>query len=818
MVVLVGALLCLPLPEALTPTGTASAAAEPDPLRLTGTITWSYTFTETDGNPTSSLNYRESSASMSGTLVASLMRGQTQYYDPGSNSYLDLPTWLDDGTSRITGTATRHSFSARNGGSPANSGTCTIDSAASLSGVRWTELRDDAIAAGWMTLQGSFFGFTVFPGSWPYDPGATRTNLRLNPSEVPVGSGATFTAVPSGSSPPPCPDSALGVPIIPPAGADPSNGPAIAGTVQDLGAGIPLVDFHTLPQFADYVQEYTSSNGPYSAHAHLSVEGVLSVDEGADLAVTVSDAPDPAAVGENLTYTVTVRNNGPWDASDVTVSDAPPAGLTLVSATPSQGAPCAGTTQVSCALGSLQAQHNAAVTIVGRPTPAQAGRTITNVANVTAAQRDPDGANNSARTDTFVSVPLWVSLVDFDSAPFAHDIDVVRDQLAPAAHQTIDAFAEACPTSHDRVEWKDCNTDGLAGVTEKNWPVAYVRGSPIVVKEARFKVGAGASLSDVKVTGTVASLGLRFEQQGVSQTGDELVLHDVVSTGTLPDSVGFIPNLRIQWRVEVNGHELDAGTSSHPVYTLLRPPQGTLYLNLVDFTSRDASGMTTEPDVAAAIWDEFTDRSVERRELDPQSGQVRGTGVPFEYWTPGWTVESAIDGSYFSACPTTLNLLTTGVGRCAAWAVFLQNALAVHGIDGRSVTAGKLPGFPTGPAGAQYMLVKTWTFGTPTGIGDFPYLMKLKKDATGKLVKVKADFQDAAGVAGQGRADPNPPGWFVVGDHAVVTYAGRIYDPAYGTGPFSSIDEWARASLDGYARVTKVKPDEFKVEAHRGVP
>src|SRR4029453_1712857 len=57
----------------------------------------------------------------------------------------------------------------------------------------------------------------------------------------------------------------------------------------------------------------------------------------ADLAVikTVSNATPN--VGDTVTFTVIVTNNGPDSATNVTVNDLLPAGLTFVSATPSQG-------------------------------------------------------------------------------------------------------------------------------------------------------------------------------------------------------------------------------------------------------------------------------------------------------------------------------------------------------------------------------------------------------------------------------------------------------------------------------------------------
>lgn len=57
----------------------------------------------------------------------------------------------------------------------------------------------------------------------------------------------------------------------------------------------------------------------------------------ADLQISKSVNSSSITCGQSLTYTITVTNNGPGDAGNITVSDILPAGLLFISASPSQG-------------------------------------------------------------------------------------------------------------------------------------------------------------------------------------------------------------------------------------------------------------------------------------------------------------------------------------------------------------------------------------------------------------------------------------------------------------------------------------------------
>jgi uncharacterized repeat protein (TIGR01451 family) len=122
----------------------------------------------------------------------------------------------------------------------------------------------------------------------------------------------------------------------------------------------------------------------------------------ADLAVTATDTPDPAAAGSNLTYTVTVTNAGPSAAENVRVVVSPPAGaVSFVSATASQGS-CTTLTAAECALGAMAAGASVTATVVVRASAA--GSLVASVSAASLTQ-DPDTANNAVSVTTTVTSP-----------------------------------------------------------------------------------------------------------------------------------------------------------------------------------------------------------------------------------------------------------------------------------------------------------------------------------------------------------------------------------------------------------------------------
>jgi len=127
----------------------------------------------------------------------------------------------------------------------------------------------------------------------------------------------------------------------------------------------------------------------------------------ADLAITKTDSPDPVITGNDLTYTVTVNNNGPDTATSVTVTDNLPAETTFVSCSSTGGGVCGGSgNNRTVTFASLASGQSETITFVANVSCSVAdGTAISNTASVSSFTPDPDVANNSATASTTASNP-----------------------------------------------------------------------------------------------------------------------------------------------------------------------------------------------------------------------------------------------------------------------------------------------------------------------------------------------------------------------------------------------------------------------------
>ena len=108
-------------------------------------------------------------------------------------------------------------------------------------------------------------------------------------------------------------------------------------------------------------------------------------------------------VGGNLTYTLTIHNNGPSTGTNVTVADSLPATVQYLSSTSTQGS-CTGSGQiVRCTIGTMVSGATVVVTISVK---ALEPGSILNTATVVGAEIETNTANNTASAPTLVVAPF----------------------------------------------------------------------------------------------------------------------------------------------------------------------------------------------------------------------------------------------------------------------------------------------------------------------------------------------------------------------------------------------------------------------------
>ena len=131
-----------------------------------------------------------------------------------------------------------------------------------------------------------------------------------------------------------------------------------------------------------------------------------------DLAVTDVTGATTPPLGSTVTFTVTATNNGPDDATGVTVQDALPSGLTYVSSTGGSYDSSSGAWTVSALANGM----TSALTIVARVT--RTGM-MTTTATISGDQSDPVSGNNTAHASVTgqPSADLFVTSVDAVPSP-----------------------------------------------------------------------------------------------------------------------------------------------------------------------------------------------------------------------------------------------------------------------------------------------------------------------------------------------------------------------------------------------------------------
>ncbi len=201
-----------------------------------------------------------------------------------------------------------------------------------------------------------------------------------------------------------------------------SAGPVIATagttyTISETAASGSMSDYAVSYSCVDTANGnalVTSGTGPslqltYPTTSSPSVVCTFATSPKADLALTDTASAPSVAAGGQVTFAEQVANDGPDGATGVELTDSLPAGLTVVSATASQGS-CDTTGGVNCALGGIANGATAQVVIVANVSAGASAGSVSDAASVTANETDPVTANNTAGATIQITLaPVTIS-------------------------------------------------------------------------------------------------------------------------------------------------------------------------------------------------------------------------------------------------------------------------------------------------------------------------------------------------------------------------------------------------------------------------
>lgn len=142
----------------------------------------------------------------------------------------------------------------------------------------------------------------------------------------------------------------------------------------------------------------------YSKYKNVTIPGGGGSTPAANLLVTKSSDKSTAGVGDTVTYTITVKNEGPSTAKNVKVLDTLPSTLDFISASTSVGSYATSTSLWT--IGELLNGSTTVLAIEVKVKTGTEGQKISNTAVVSSDVSDPDTINNTSVVDVNVNVPV----------------------------------------------------------------------------------------------------------------------------------------------------------------------------------------------------------------------------------------------------------------------------------------------------------------------------------------------------------------------------------------------------------------------------
>jgi uncharacterized repeat protein (TIGR01451 family) len=312
----------------------------------------------------------------------------------------------------------------------------------------------------------------------------------------------------------------------------------------------------------------------------------LTLERFGDVQVMQMAEPSPVAVGSNLTFFVTVTNQGPADVTGVQMTNILPATVTFVSVSSTAGQCTNNGGQIECALGQMTNGQSATVSISVIPNVLGA---ITNQAFASANELDFSTNNNTSRNEVIVKrvndlvlsasaapEPLALgqqlthSLVVSNRGPHAATDVLLRHELPPnLVFAGASASQGACTNDGTVVLCSLGTINPGAGVTLSIFANPTEVGgvttrSTVSAYEIDLNPADNARLVPSTI-GQIPTFTLQPESQAIAVLSN--VSFTVAVTGTAP--------ITLQWLF--NGAPIPGATSTTLSIASLRPSHAGIY-------------------------------------------------------------------------------------------------------------------------------------------------------------------------------------------------------------------------------------------------
>ncbi len=291
-------------------------------------------------------------------------------------------------------------------------------------------------------------------------------------------------------------------------------------------------------------------------------------------------------------------------------------------------------------------------------------------------------------------------------------------------------------------------------------PLCYVRATAMVVK-ATFAVSKPpAAVETVVIIGTAKDPEVEFRGTVTVEPGATTATATLQAADALPDEVSFFDPLEIEWTADAAGEgPQPAGKTKHVLYLTLDFPKmrpfTNVYWTILDVSCREGKGTTTGRALMAKAWKKFKDRKIERK---------RNPRV-LTFWNPDCPKPQADN------TPGAMLNSPYGNGTCDAWSWLFIDMLNAHGVTN-----------------AHRVLV-VHRLQDP----------KVFLDPTLGVIVTEHGFEVTT-ADGQGHVEAVTKQF---GNHWMVQYDDKVYDPSYGIGPYLDAAGWRDVA---WSHMTKTDP------------